>query len=858
MSLEKIINNKSGLLCLKIIAASFRPSINFLSVIDEQIIELYKQNSTDAVCEICEKLELPFQYKTAEKLEDIIHDSQAPLLLKLINGNFICIADCNELNVKNETINILDPLIKNQNKILKVPRAELLKKWAKTAIVFSNINDDIRKNPTLFALVAVARHHELKIDVKTLEHEYSIDNQYIHEGLLVKILKDYNFKVKKIKLTFNKMLKLGESYPLIAYKENNHAVIICGIKYDDNGVDVQCVIRDSQNIENEYAFYYEEEFKKLNLKSVFLIKRKYSLKDEEQPFGLRWFIPEFIRLRNIFAQIALAVVMISCIALVIPLFFQIVVDKVLTNQSYNTLNVLGIGIILALIFNAILDFARGYLLIFATNKIDINTASRAFNHLMKLPLDFFEKISSGVLIKHMQQTEKIRGFLSGSLFFTVLDLFSLIIFIPFIMLYSAKLSFVVIGFAAMMALVAAVLIKPFQARLQELYQAEGKKQSMLVETIHGIKTVKSLSLEPAQRKHWDNSTAFAIGRYFRVGKISLTAQTISKFLEKLMTISVIWLGALMVFDKELSIGSLIAFQMISGRVTAPLVKLVSLIHEYQQTALSVKMLGNVMNAPTEVICGTVQPKIKGNISFSNISFKYNPTAPLIIKNFNLDIKAGTTIGIVGKSGSGKTTLTKLLQGLYPINEGLIKIDGIDIKEINLSYLRRHIGVVLQDNYFFTGSVRENICLTKKMATDEEVVYATTLAGAHEFIQNLPQGYDTILDENASNLSGGQKQRLAIARALLTNPQILIFDEATSALDPESEAVIQKNLQAICRGRTVLIISHRLSMVHDSDLILVVDEGKKDAVNSHHELLNESKIYQEFWYQQMGRYYERQC
>ena len=471
---------------------------------------------------------------------------------------------------------------------------------------------------------------------------------------------------------------------------------------------------------------------------------------------------------------------------------------------------------------------------------------------MRLPIDFFDRVPSGVLLKHMQQTEKIRGFLSGSLFFTMLELTSLAVFIPFLLLYSVKLTFVVLGFAAAMALVIAVLIKPFQRRLQELYQAEGKRQSMLVESIQGMRTVKSLSLEPVQKEAWANTTAFAVNAYFRVGKISITAKTLSQFLEMMMNVSVIGIGAMAVFDGEMSVGALIAFQMISGRVTGPLVKLVSLVHEYQQIAISVQMLGNVMNASPEPAGGGVRNPFRGEITFEKVNFRYISDGPLIIRDLSFTLHPGQVIGIVGRSGSGKTTLTKLLQGLYPVMSGLIKIDGIDIREIDKVHLRNSIGVVLQENYFFSGTVRENLSLTKRNATLDEIIAVCKLAGADDFVQNLPKGYDTMLEENASNLSGGQKQRLAIARALLTNPRILIFDEATSALDPESENVIQENLPMIARGRTVLIISHRLSIVSGADMTIVLDKGELADFAPHRELLSRPGVYKDFWSQQMER------
>ena len=582
-----------------------------------------------------------------------------------------------------------------------------------------------------------------------------------------------------------------------------------------------------------------------------LLKKHYSILEENQPFGLRWFIPEFYRQRALLSQVALAILSISLIGLAIPIFFQLVVDKVLVHESYNTLTVLGFGVMVMLLFNAALEYLENYFLLFATNRIDIRLATRTFAKLLSLPVDFYERISSGVLIKHMQQTEKIRSFLSGSLFFSVLELLSLVVFLPFLLIYSVKLTIVVLAFTLMMALVIAALIKPFQVRLEELYLAEGKRQGMLVETIHGIRTVKSLALEPSQQRKWNDTAAYAITRYFRVAKISMTARTLSNFLEKAMFVAVIWFGAKSVFDGTLSVGALIAFQMLSGRVTAPLVRIVGLVHEYQQTALSVKMLGVVMNCPGEQVGGSLHHQLRGEISIENVSFQYTHDGPRVIKDCNLHIAPGTTVGLVGRSGSGKTTLTKLVQGLYPLQAGIIKFDGIDIREIDRSSLRSNIGIVLQDNYFFYGTVRENLTLTKKEASMEEVIYAARMAGADEFIQKMPKGYDSVLEENASNLSGGQRQRLAIARALLPNPRILIFDEATSALDPESETLVRKNLKMIARNRTVFIISHRLSILCRANKIVVMDKGELVETGTHRELISRNGIYAEFWRQQMG-------
>ena len=841
--------NLTGLQCLKAVFSEVRRGVNFSALLTQKVMQDYEADEVAVLLKL--SADHGLRPEQADGL-DIFQSYSGPFLAKLSAGNWVLVANSKQL-LGSETLNLYDPQTGKES-MLSVRTAQFKELFTGKSIIFHNLAQiDARKQTRLTSFIAIAQHHNTRVDIREIMHEYAVGEEEVRERQLRHIAADYKFKSKEVKLSWKKLENAGTVLPCIAIKRSGKYAVLCGMRTNDGKL--EAVIMDPEketagSADNRFIFLTEEQYKAEYTGKLILLKKEFRLTDEEQPFSLRWFIPEFIKNKGIFGKIALMVLMLTIFSLIIPLFFQIVVDKVLVNQAYNTLNVLGIGILIAVLFNTIVSFARSYMLLFAANKIDISTATKTFARLMKLPVDFFDRVPSGVLLKHMQQTEKIRGFLSGNLFFTILDLFALCIFIPFLLFYSVELTLIVIGFSALMALVVACLIKPFQKRLDELYQAEGKRQSMLVETIHGIKTVKSLALEPVEKKIWDDSTAYAIKSHFRVGKISMTAQSLSQMLEMMMMICVIWVGTLLVSDGVITIGALIAFQMLSNRVTGPLVKLVGLIHEYQQIALSVRMLGVVMNAPTEPVGGGVRNPIRGQIDFENVTFRYRQDLPFVVKDFNLSIKPGMTIGFVGRSGSGKTTITKLLQALYPVTQGLVKIDGIDIRELDKTHLRRNIGVVLQENYFFSGTVRENISLPKQNASLEEIIYAAKLAGADEFVQKLPRGYDTMLEENAANLSGGQKQRLAIARALLTNPPILIFDEATSALDPESEEVIRRNLKAIANGRTVLIVSHRLSIVSHADKIVVIDKGEESASGTHQELLAQDGIYKEFWTQQM--------
>jgi ATP-binding cassette subfamily B protein len=695
-------------------------------------------------------------------------------------------------------------------------------------------------------LTAVAQHHGLQINPERIITEYALRQEEPGDLLLMRIAADIGMKSKAMKLSWQALLQQDGVFPLIAKTRDGKAVIVVGVRKE---ADHKVAVLDPKDA--VVTLLDQAAFANIWSGDVFLLKREHKLTDPNQPFGFRWFIPEIVKHKAAFRDIFIAAMAMHILGLASPIFFQLVIDKVLTHQSETTLWVLGAGIVLALLFDAMFGYLRQLLTLTATNKIDMRLTRRTFGHLMTLPIDYFETATAGVITRHMQQIEKIRGFLTGRIFTTGLDVVSLLIFLPILFTYSVKLALVVLLFTGLIAAIIVAMLPAYQRRLNALYSAEGQRQAMLVETIHGMRTVKALAIEPQQRKYWDQRSAEAINMHFRVGKISIAGSAVTDFLGKLLPVLIIVLGAQQVFDQTLSVGALIAFQMISGRVVAPLIAMVGLVNEYQETALSVKMLGEVMNRASEgrADAGGLRPKLKGDISFDNVGFRYPGATGLALDRATFDIQAGTIVGIVGRSGSGKTTLTKLIQGLYPLQEGLIRFDGIDAREIELSHLRRQIGVVLQENFLFRGTIRENLAMTKPDASFEEIVAAAQTAGADEFIERMPQGYDTLLEENAANLSGGQKQRLSIARSLLSQPRILILDEAASALDPESEAIFIKNLSRIAVGRTVIMISHRLSTLVNADAILVMQHGKLVDRGPHKELLERSDTYRHLWNQQ---------
>ncbi|MBF0612052.1 MAG: peptidase domain-containing ABC transporter, partial [Magnetococcales bacterium] len=520
-------------------------------------------------------------------------------------------------------------------------------------------------------------------------------------------------------------------------------------------------------------------------------------------------------------------------------------------QSYQTLFAIVAVFVVTALFDAVFSYVRQYLMIFATNKIDAQLASRTYSRMLGLPMPFFENTPAGVLVRNMQQSESVRGFLTGRLFHTILDAAFLPILLVCLALYSVQLTFVVLVFSAAMAGVIAVMLPTFRRQLEILYSAEGSRQADLVETIHGMRAVKSLALEPLRMASWDNKVANSVRWRAKVGNLGVIANVLTTSLQGFMQVAILGLGCVAVFDGSLSIGALIAFNMLSGRITGPLVQIVALINEYQQTALSVKMLGEVMNHPPERNPNQrgIKPAITGAMEFENVTFRYDGSVNPALSRISFKVDEGQMIGVVGRSGCGKTTVTRLIQGIHTAQEGLIRLNGNDVRHLDLRHLRRSIGVVLQDNILFRGTIRDNIAAARPNASLEEVMRAAKLAGADEFIDRLPRSYETFVEENAANFSGGQKQRLAIARALITHPRLLIFDEATSALDPESEAIIQRNLAEISKGRTMIIVSHRLSSLVNSHAILVLDRGEVVDFARHDILLERCEVYRHLWNQQ---------
>ena len=701
-------------------------------------------------------------------------------------------------------------------------------------------------NTAITCLVLAARRHGVHTTVERVTHDYALTEEPGVRQLL-RIAQDLGLKSDVTKSSWDHLAKVGKAFPVLCPLRNGNWVIIASLAPAKDGEVSAALVLDPMAENSDLIRVNREMLEKAWTGDIVLLKRSYQITDEEQPFGFRWFIPDILRHRTLFLEVGLAALFMHVLALASPIFFQITLDKVIGNFAIDTLYVLTGGVFVALTFNAIIEYLRGLLLLHATGKMDVRVATRTFGRLMSLPIDFFRSSSAGMLTKHMQQTGTVREFLTGRLFLTLLDATAIFIYLPVLFFYSATLTWVVLSFTGVIAAITLFIRGAYRRRLQGLYRAEGHRQSMLVETISGMETVKAMAIEPLKAREWADTSAQAVTMQLSVGKISHLVKGLTKYLGQLMTVAIIFIGAQMIFTGDVSVGALIAFNMLTMRVSQPLIQAVGLVNEFEQSSLSVKMLGEIMNKkPEQASAGGLVPKLQGAIEFEHVTFRYNNDGPPALDDVSFNIEAGQVVGIVGRSGSGKSTLLRLLQGFYRPATGIIQIDGVDMREIDLAHLRMNTGVVLQENFLFKGTVRDNIAMTRPDATFADIVSVAKMACAEEFIQRLPQGYDSELEEGATNLSGGQKQRLAIARALLRQPRFLILDEATSALDPESEAIVQANLGHIAEGRTVIIVSHRLSTLVDVDTIMVIDQGKIIDQGPHQDLIGRCEIYRLLW------------
>ena len=571
---------------------------------------------------------------------------------------------------------------------------------------------------------------------------------------------------------------------------------------------------------------------------MIFITSKATFAAETSQFDFTWFIPAIVKYRKLLGDVLLMSFVLQLIGLATPLFFQVVMDKVLVNQAMKTLNVIAIGLICATFFEAILTGLRSWIFAHTSSKIDVELGARLFRHLLNLPISYFQVRRVGDSVARVRELENIRSFLTSNALTLVLDLFFSVIFLGVMLWYSGWLTLIVLASIPLHVGLSLIFTPLIRDRLNDKFNKGAENQSFLVETISGIDTVKAMAVEPRWTQKWNQQLAAYVSAGLSVNNLHTVSCGGVVLITKLVSAGIMWAGALLVIDRKMTVGELIAFNMLAGQVASPILRLAQLWNDFQQVGISMSRLGDILNAHTEVVGQKTRlPRLAGAIEFDQVGFRYRPDVADVIRGVNVKIAPGEVIGIVGRSGSGKSTLTKLVQRFYVPARGRVMVDGHDISIIDTTSLRQQIGVVLQENMLFNRSIRDNIALTNPSLSIESIVAAAKLAGAHDFICEMAEGYDTMVGEHGTGLSGGQRQRVAIARALITNPRILIFDEATSALDYESERIIQDNMRQICQGRTVLIIAHRLSAVREASRILVMDRGQIVEEGTHEKLLS---------------------
>lgn len=698
---------------------------------------------------------------------------------------------------------------------------------------------------TIFSFLTLAKF--LGVQANESELLEIVSNSKVSEGEVLALRFAKKYKLKSKLCVFNsesQLKKIERVLPILAKSKDDEMFIIARIQ-NDKAIIVTCDKPQPQMIT------IAELFDMWNGNAV-LVARK-GAESKDAIFSFKWFIPTILKYKKEFVLVLLAAFVIQILGILTPVMTQVVVDKVLSHNTLSTLNVLAIGIGVVYVFDLILALAKNYLFTHTTNRIDVMLSQRLFNHLFALPLRYFESRRAGETVARVRELDSIRHFLTGTPLSSMIDMVFIIVYIVVLFLYSVPLTFVVIASIPIYAVLSLIVTPLFKTRLDEKFNAGAETSSFLVESINGVQTVKSFALENKFEEKWGDLQANYVKAGYKTTMISQTAGSLGQFIQKVFDLLILYIGAKMVMTGDFSVGQLVAFRMLSGRISGPVLRLVQLWQEYQQAALSVRRIGDIFNSPVEASVNTAlqtMPRLNGNISFDKVRFRYRIDASEVIKDMSFDIEAGKMIGIVGRSGSGKSTISKLIQRLYIPESGKILIDGMDISMLNPKQLRRQIGVVLQENFVFNGTVRENISIHMPTATVEQVIQAAKTAGAYDFIMGLPNGFDTIIGEKGVGLSGGQKQRVAIARAILANPRILIFDEATSALDYESESIIQNNLKDICKGRTVLIIAHRLSTLKDADKIMVIDSGNLVEYDTHEKLMENKGLYHNLYCKQL--------
>jgi ATP-binding cassette, subfamily B, bacterial HlyB/CyaB len=696
----------------------------------------------------------------------------------------------------------------------------------------------------LQCFITICRFHNIPADPAQIIHEYVPDGRKFGKEEIMLAAKRIGLKAKTCRMTLERLEKCP--LPAISMDQAGHFIIVVKAQGD------RIVLRDPGA--KHARVLSKAEFQSQWSGELILFTSRAALAADLRRFDFTWFIPAVVKYRHLLSEVLLVSLVIQIFGLTTPLFFQVVMDKVLVHRGWSTLNVISMGLLVVSVFSVALTALRSYVFSHTTSRIDVELGARLFRHLINLPLAYFKARRVGDSVARVRELENIRSFLTSNAITLVLDLVFSVVFILVMFLYSSKLALIVVVSLPCYLILSLLLTPILRQQLNEKFNRGAENQAFLVETINGIETLKAAAVEPQMRLNWDNQLASYVKSGFRTAALSAFGNAGVNLIGKLVTVATIWIGARLVIDGKMTVGQLIAFNMLSSQVSQPIIRIAQLWTDFQQVGISMQRLDDILSSPMEVTSASRSslPKLKGSIIFEHVSFRYRQDGPEVLRDMTLKIAPAEFIGIVGRSGSGKSTVAKLMQRLYVPERGRVLVDGIDLAIADASSLRRQIGVVLQENVLFKRTIRQNIALADPGAPIERVMAAARLAGAHDFILEQPEGYDTMVEEHGASLSGGQRQRIAIARALLTNPRILIFDEATSALDYESEQIIQKNMRAMCQGRTVIVIAHRLSAVRDANRIVVLERGRIVEHGDHESLVAQADgIYSRLYRLQNG-------
>jgi subfamily B ATP-binding cassette protein HlyB/CyaB len=703
----------------------------------------------------------------------------------------------------------------------------------------------------LNTLIAIARIHQISAKPEQIAHQFGQPGRPFTDSELLRAAKALTLKAEQLTTSLNEID--SSVLPAMAKLKDGSYVILVRISEPDSPGDHQSQEQSGvlvQDLREKSVKSMEMEvFNTTWSGELILLSRG---EDQRRKLDFAWFIPSLVKYRKLFAEVLIASLFLQLFALAAPLIFQVVMDNVLIHRSLSSLDVLALSFLVLVIFYALMGSTRNYLFSHTTNRVDITLGSRLYKHLMALPIAFFESFQVGQTVARVRELETIRNFITGTALIQVIDLIFVFIFLAVMWYYSPTLTWIVLATLPLYVVLSIFITPILQQRLKDKLKHGAANTAVLTESIIGIGTIKSMVVESQIQRKLEEHLVNYVHASFRSQNLNNVANQVAGLINKLMILSIIWWGAHLVIANELTVGQLLAFTMLAGLVSSPILKLVQLWQDFQLASISLERMSDILNTPREPGYNPNRyrlPALKGEVTLEHIRFRYRSDGPLILDDLSLRCRPGEVIGIVGRSGSGKSTIAKLIQRLYIPESGRVLIDGIDLSMIDTVWLRQQVGVVRQENFLFNRTIGENIALANPALPEKLIINAAKLAGAHGFILNLPEGYDTLVGEQGSNLSSSQRQRIAIARALISHPRILIFDEATSSLDYESERLIQDNMETISRGCTVIIIAHRLSNVRQCDRIIVLDKGHIAEQGDHQGLLKANGYYAKLYHYQ---------